>query len=308
MDLGAFADWLLTDYRSKNHNGALRASTVEDTLRKMRHLASRGLDWDVFTADPVQARLVAAPVLAEKARHPKRGYGLRDYQKVLNRVVRWKAATDKAWKDVVWELAREPKGLGPMQEAQEVELLSHYRGGRDEYERRRHRCILWLIRNTRFRRGEVASLSVADLRPNYRDGWGAILLHHPEKWGHARPIPVPASAWDAEGPLQKYLDVRRADPRNRAALLTRQDGETYRAMSAVDMGVDLERISKACGFRVSFNRLRRYEYTAMKRAKVDPWVMLYLHGGSGFNVLERYLGPLTPDEAQEELAAKLGGF
>lgn len=71
------------------------------------------------------------------------------------------------------------------------------------------------------------------------------------------------------------------------------------------MGVLLNHISERVGFRVSFNRLRKYEFTVMKRRKVDPWVILYLHGGSDFKVLEHYLGPVLPEEAADEMAAKL---
>lgn len=301
MHTQELADWLLTEFEPR----PLKPATVDDTLRKLRNLAKCGLDVDAFLASAATAREVAKPVLAMKAR--LEGSALRDYQVVLNRLVSWKAAKDPAWKVVRYKLAPEPKSRRPIQEPAQVAALEGYRG-RDRYETGRRRALMWMVRATRLRRGEHSRMTVHDLRPDYDPSFGAILVPLPGKRGRARAIPLPDSAWDQDGPLQAWLRMRRPDKANPAALWTRRDGLVFRALSPSDMSVEMNAISKELGFRVSFNRLRRFEFTRLKKAQVAPWVLLALHGGSSYRVLEHYLGELTPDEVHAGLVGHVPEF
>lgn len=295
MDTKDFADWLLTEYEPR----PLFPATVNDTLSKLRNLQRCGLDLDAFTAKPGSARKAARKVLALKA--TMGGHALRDAQVMLNRVIAWKAARNRAWLTVRYSLAPAPKSTRPIQEAGEVAALEGYAKGRDAYENARRVALIWMVRACRLRRGEFSRMEVQHLRPHFSPSFGAILVPLPGKKGRARVIPLPPSAWDPGGPLQRWLKVRRRDPRHPGALWVRRDGLEWQAMTPGGLTVEMNQISKDVGFRVSFNRLRRYAFTRMKRLKVPPWVMLDLHGGSSYRVLEEYLGGLTTDEVHEGL-------
>jgi hypothetical protein len=301
VDVKDFSEWLLTEYEPR----PLRPVTVEDTLRKLRNLEACGLDVAAFCADPLTARDRAKGVLADKAR--KEGHALRCYQVALNRVVAYMVPKDARWKVVKYRLAPESKSRRPTQEQHQLAALESYKG-RDKYETARRRALIWSVRATRLRRGEHSRMRLRDWRRDYDPAFGAVLVVLPGKRGHPRAIPVPEAAWDPAGVMQAWFRMRKPDRDQPDALWTRKDGLVYRALRPVDMTVEMNAISKEVGFRVSFNRLRRFEFTRLKKRRVAPWTRLYLHGGSSYRILEHYLGDMTPDEAHKDLLEHVPEF
>lgn len=234
MDLLHLENWLMTSYRTPKRRRPLRPATVDDTLRKMRHLAKCGVDWRRFERGPRIAQRLVAPILALKARNEDRPTGERDYQKVLNRVAVYLAHHRKAWskkfRGDTWPLAPAVHGYGPRQEVAEVMALEGFQG-RTEYETRLGQLVIWATRAVRLRRREIAGLRLSRFRPDYlAPGQGAYLHHRPGKGGHVRAIPLPPDTWTPGSPFMRFLEVRRADRSAPDVLCTRRDGHKYRIL------------------------------------------------------------------------------
>ena len=293
--------FLLTDHKPR-----LKPTTVDDTLRKVRHLEKCGLRLERFLTTPDEARRNVRDVLAYKASTPGRrgrvGAGLRGHQIVLNRVAQWAASLDITFTGLKWDLAPEERSEGKNYTPSQVATLKRYRHP-DRYTSARHRAIIWFARYTRLRRQEISLARTFDIKPHYHPDFDAFWVEHPAKGGPQRHIPLHPDVRRPNYPVQGWLRARKPDPRNPNALWTvkGRDGRV-RAMNVRDMTVDLQRISKRVGFRVSFVRFRRYGTTELADAGMHPTRLMQLTGHAKLKSLEHYLAKATPEQTAAELA------
>jgi len=267
LDVDAFRNWALVTYK-----GGRAASTVKQHVRQISFIERAGVDWTAFLSSPAAARAQADAFLAPLVLEGRRE-AVRNYKKTLNWVAAFHAVQDHAYEALSWPL-RHAQSVQPRRLTYEQVLqLVNYRHVDVVLERRRL-ALVWFIVNTGLRRGEIGDIRLEDLD----EARSVLFVGRPRKDGRRREIPLPDSAWDPAGPLQRYLAVRvdiRIGMHGELETIpwlwtTDYHGPARRMTGDTLYNTDLADMSRELGFRISFTNVRHWRGKTLRRDYKQP--------------------------------------
>lgn len=295
MDWTDFETWLLADYKDIG----LAPATVDVTLRKCREMTTYGLDWDRFLEHPEEARRQFAHAYAAK-RHAGASVDVRrDWRRAINRAARYAESMDHRFTGLHWRLPPEPR-RSPIELAREqvARVLAYEHP--DELVSKRRRALVWLGLGVGPRRSEIHAIHVSDL--DLKAHQPKLRLRHVAKNGTRRWMPLPLQLRHPKRPLAAYLRLRKQWPGEE--LWVGRVGGKGRVVPMTSGGLsrDMDGISEAVGFRVSFNHMRNTRAKYHRRHNVNILAECAAMGHSRPDVTMRYTGRMSSDEVADSYA------